>query len=189
MNVWEETFVHAYKCKKNGCFGYFNGSDSFAGVFWRDFGTNTLFLLAGAAFCIGIIIKEYGLKTGVAFFIGSVILSLLFTPQKLHCITFALMGGYIVLIEAVFRILGMHPDWKQRKLYFNLSKVLVFNLLYLPALFIAPKLFFAGKLSDKARFILILGGQAALFIYDKAYEYFLVQIWEKLRNKLFGKQN
>lgn len=117
------------------------------------------------------------------------ILSLLFTPQKLHCITFALMGGYIVLIEAVFRILGMHPDWKQRKLYFNLSKVLVFNLLYLPALFIAPKLFFAGKLSDKARLILILGGQAALFVYDKAYEYFLVQIWEKLRNKLFGKQN
>ena len=78
--------------------------------------SNTLFLLAGAAFCVGIIIKEYGLKTGVAFFIGSVILSLLFTPQKLHCITFALMGGYIVLIEAVFRILGMHPDWKQRKL-------------------------------------------------------------------------
>ena len=141
--------------------------------------SNTLFLLAGAAFCVGIIIKEYGLKTGVAFFIA----------QKLHCITFALMGGYIVLIEAVFRILGMHPDWKQRKLYFNLSKVLVFNLLYLPALFIAPKLFFAGKLSDKARLILILGGQAALFVYDKAYEYFLVQIWEKLRNKLFGKQN
>lgn len=76
-----------------------------------------------------------------------------------------------------------------KKLYFNLSKVLVFNLLYLPALFIAPKLFFAGKLSDKARLILILGGQAALFIYDRAYEYFLVQIWEKLRNKLFGKQN
>lgn len=151
--------------------------------------SNTLFLLAGAAFCVGIIIKEYGLKTGVAFFIGSVILSLLFTPQKLHCITFALMGGYIVLIEAVFRILGMHPNWKQRKLYFNLSKVLVFNLLYLPALFIAPKLFFAGKLSDKARLILILGGQAALFIYDRAYEYFFVQIWEKLRNKLFGKQN
>ena len=31
--------------------------------------SNTLFLLAGAAFCVGIIIKEYGLKTGVAFFI------------------------------------------------------------------------------------------------------------------------
>ena len=42
VNVWEETFVHAYKCKKNGCFGYFNGSDSFAGVFWRDFGIQYL---------------------------------------------------------------------------------------------------------------------------------------------------
>ncbi len=143
--------------------------------------SNTLFLLAGAAFCVGIIIKEYGLKMGVAFFIGSVILSFLFAPQKLHCITFGLMGSYIVLIEAVFRFFGNHPDWKRRRLYFNLSKFLIFNLLYLPALFIAPKLFFAGKIADKAKLILILGGQIALFIYDKAYEYFLVQIWEKFR--------
>lgn len=146
--------------------------------------SNTLFLLAGAAFCVGIIIKEYGLKTGTAFFIGSVILSFLFAPQKLHCITFGLMGGYIVLIEAVFRVLGNHPNWKQRKRYFVLSKFLIFNLLYLPALFIAPKLFFAGKMAEKTKLVLIAGGQVALFIYDKAYEYFLVQIWEKISGKL-----
>lgn len=176
--------------KKNGCFGYFNGSDSFAGVFWRNFGIQYLVFTCRSSVLCRNYHKRIRTKNGKLHFLsGKVCLSLLFTPQKLHCITFALMGGYIVLIEAVFRILGMHPDWKQRKLYFNLSKVLVFNLLYLPALFIAPKLFFAGKLSDKARLILILGGQAALFIYDKAYEYFLVQIWEKLRNKLFGKQN
>lgn len=42
LNVWEETFVHAYKCKKNGCFRYFNGSDGFVSVFWRDFGIQYL---------------------------------------------------------------------------------------------------------------------------------------------------
>ena len=29
-------------------------------------------------------------------------------------------------------------------------------------------------------------GQAAMYLYDKAYEYFLIHMWEKFRVKLFG---
>lgn len=151
--------------------------------------SNTLFLLAAAAFCIGIIIKEYGLKSGVAFFIGSILLSFLLAPQKLHCVTFGMMGGYVVLIETVFWLLGRHPKVIHRKEIFIVSKFLIFNVLYLPAVFVAPKLFFAGKMAKKAKLILIIGGQIALFIYDKAYEYFLTQIWEKLSDKLLRKRN
>ena len=37
--------------------------------------------------------------------------------------------------------------------------------------------------------VFLLGGQVALFLYDKAYEYFLVSMWSKMRERLFGKQN
>ena len=46
---------------------------------------STLFFLAAAAFFVGIIIKEYGLGYGAAFFIGCTILGFLLAPQKLYC--------------------------------------------------------------------------------------------------------
>ena len=36
--------------------------------------TNTLFLLAAAAFCTGIIVREYDWKTGTAFFAGCLLI-------------------------------------------------------------------------------------------------------------------
>ena len=62
---------------------------------------------------------------------------------------------------------------------------MIFNLMYLPALLLIPKLIFAGELSEKLILVFLLGGQAALFVYDKAYEYFLVQMWGQVREKLF----
>lgn len=67
VNVWEETFVHAYKCKKMAVSGILMAVTVLLVCFGGILESNTLFLLAGAAFCVGIIIKEYGLKTGVAF--------------------------------------------------------------------------------------------------------------------------
>ena len=46
---------------------------------------NTLFFLAAAAFCVGIIVREYELKTGIVFFAGTLLLGFLLAPQKLYC--------------------------------------------------------------------------------------------------------
>ena len=54
--------------------------------------TNTLFLLAAAAFFVGIVIREFGLRTGAAFYLAAVLLGLLVTPNKFYVITFAAMG-------------------------------------------------------------------------------------------------
>ena len=53
---------------------------------------NTLFFLAAAAFFVGIIIREFGLRYGAAYFIGCLVLGILLAPQKLYCITYAMMG-------------------------------------------------------------------------------------------------
>mgnify|MGYP000488341904 CR=1 FL=1 len=46
---------------------------------------STLFFLAAAAFFVGIIIKEYGLGYGTAFFLGCTVLGFCWLPRSYMC--------------------------------------------------------------------------------------------------------
>ena len=72
--------------------------------------TSTLFLLAAASFFVGIVVREFGLKVGAAFYIAAVLLGLITAPNKFYVLTFAAMGLYIWGIEAVFRYLEKRPQ-------------------------------------------------------------------------------
>ena len=54
--------------------------------------TNTLFLLAAASFFVGVVFREFGQMTGLAFYLSAVLLGFLLAPNKLYVITFAGMG-------------------------------------------------------------------------------------------------
>lgn len=148
-----------------------------SGVF--DF--NTLFLLAAASFLVGVIIREFGLKYGIAFYIAAAILGFLAAPNKLYCITFSLMSLYVLLAEAAFILIGRMNTNKNRKVIFLAVKFVVFNIIYVPMLFAFPKLLFAGELSRGFIIGALLIGQVVLVIYDKAYDYFQAAIWNKFR--------
>lgn len=148
---------------------------------------NTLFFLAGAAFLVGIIIREYGLGYGAAFFMGTLVLGFLLAPQKLYCITYAMMSVYVLGVEALWLCLGKRSQWKNRRMIFTVGKLVIFNVMYLPALLLFPKLLFAGEVPRGMLAVFLLGGQAALYLYDKAYEYVLIRMWGQVREKLFGK--
>lgn len=152
-----------------------------SGIF--DF--NTLFFLAAAAFLVGVIVREYGVGAGAAFFAGCLLLGFILAPQKLYCVTYAMMGIYVLAVEFLWQLLGKHPVWKGRKKIFLLGKVLIFNIMYIPALVFFPQLLFEGGVPDKMLLLFILGGQAALFVFDRTYDYFLVYMWVPLRNKIF----
>ena len=47
---------------------------------------NTLFLLAVASYFIGIMIREAGMGTGIAFYIAGVLLGILLTPNIFMCV-------------------------------------------------------------------------------------------------------
>ncbi len=149
---------------------------------------NTLFFLAAAAFLIGVIVREFDLRYGLAFFLGCLILGGLLAPQKLYCITYAMMGSYVLGVEFLWHFLGDHPGWKNRRLLLILGKLIIFNLMYLPALFLFPKLLFAGEISGILLLVFVVGGQVALFLFDQAYDYFLIRLWEQVREKLFGRR-
>lgn len=68
--------------------------------------TNTLFLLAAASFFVGIIKREYGIKTGCAFYAAGVLLGFLLAPNKFYVLTYAAMGFYILAVEMAWKLLG-----------------------------------------------------------------------------------
>ncbi len=146
---------------------------------------NTLFLLAGASFCVGIAIRESGHRFGFGFYIASILLSFLLAPNKLYCITFAAMGFYLVITEYSYHKLTF-VKWNtgSRKKAVWFIKFITFNIMYIPILLFLPKLVFQGQINSGLLAALFLGGQAALFIYDKAYNYFQIYIWGKIRSKL-----
>ena len=143
---------------------------------------NTLFLLAAASFFVGVMIREGGLAAGLAFYAGTAALGLLLAPQKLYCVTFAAMGGYILGAEGLFRLAGRRG--KGRKTFWWIGKFIVFNLLYLPALFIFPGLFWAFGTRGMGGGWGGAVGQILFLIYDRAYEYFLTVLWEGFRGRL-----
>ena len=109
--------------------------------------TSTLFLLAAASFFVGIVVREFGLKTGGAFYLAAVLLGAVTAPNKFYVLTFAAMGVYIWGIEAVWRWLERHPEMTQRYKVFWIAKYVIFNIVYIPVVLIFRELLFGQAVS------------------------------------------
>ena len=81
------------------------------GTWKRDRDEYYLFCWQQRLFFVGIVIREFGLRTGAAFYLAAVLLGLLVTPNKFYVITFAAMGFYILGIEAVWMFLAKSHRW------------------------------------------------------------------------------
>lgn len=153
---------------------------------------NTVFFLALASFFVGIIIREFGMKTGCAFYLAGVLLGVIVVPNKLYVVTYAAMGIYILLSESVWRqirkMLGNNTMFsiEQCKVALWVIKYAIFNLMYIPAVLGCSKLLFGKQLSLGMTIGALIAGQIGLFIYDKAYDYAVGIIWSKIRGKLFN---
>ncbi len=146
--------------------------------------TNTLFLLAAAAYLVGIAIRECGLRLGFGFFVACILLGFLVSPNKLYVLTYLGFSLYIVWDEALYRVLSGARFQRCRRAVFFFAKLLFFNLLYIPVLFLFPQVLFVKTLSMQVLLILLAGGQLGWWIYDKAYFYFQVTVWGKLRQRI-----
>ncbi len=145
---------------------------------------NTLFLLAAASFCVGIAFRESGIRVAFGFYFASLILGVLLAPNKLYCVTYAAMGFYLLSSEFFYDSLQKVVSKSRQRMLLWLLKYLIFNLMYLPAVFLLPKLFYSGTLNGPLIVVLLIGGQLSLYVFDKAYQYFQGVIWEKIRRSL-----
>ena len=148
--------------------------------------TNTLFLLAAASFFVGIIIREFGLKMGTAFYLADVLLGFLVAPNKFYVLSFAAMGFYILAIEFAWRLLAKRLQLRHRRAIFWGVKYVVFNVMYIPMVLLLQELLFTRTISAPFLLGVIAVGQVGLWIYDRAYEYVQGHIWTKMRGRLLG---
>jgi hypothetical protein len=145
---------------------------------------NTLFLLGAASFGVGIAIRESSIRYGTGFYLAAILLGLILAPNKHYCITFAAMGLYIIVIEFTFdRFSGIKSNISRIKLYW-LIKYITFNIMYIPMIVFLPRLIYQGDINPFILAVIILAGQAVLYVYDMAYRLFQRDIWGRLRNKL-----
>lgn len=140
--------------------------------------TSTLFFICGASFCVGIAIREWGLRYGFSFLVATTLVGLLVAPNKMYCVTFAGMGLYLCLAEILWNKFG------NKRTLLWCGKYIVFNLMYVPTIIFMPQLLIAKEISSTLLMIVWAAGQAGLFIYDKAHDYFQIFIWNKLRKYL-----
>ncbi len=159
------------------------------------FETSTLFLLAAASYLVGINFRESGVGVGIGFYLSAILLSVILAPNKLYCLTFAVIGAYIVIMEVIRAYLtkkelqklattNRGPVEKKSNIFFYAIKFVVFNLLYLPFLFYFPGLFYRGEISPKVYALAIVGGQAVFVLYDLAYDVFIQKYWSRIKKNI-----
>ena len=73
------------------------------------------------------------------------------------------------------------PRFRKRQLRCGLE---IFNAMFIPVLLIFPTLILEEEAVEKMFWIVLIGAQAGLFVFDKAYMYFQIFIWGKLRSKV-----
>ena len=145
---------------------------------------SSLFFIAAASFCVGIVIREWGVAFGFGFLIASTVLNFLLAPNKMYCFTFAGMGIYLVLSEWLWEKIAGATVMRRRNLMLWIGKYTIFNLLYIPVLCLVPSLLFVKEVIGAVAIVFWIAGQVAFWIYDRAYLYFQGYIWGKLREKL-----
>ena len=135
--------------------------------------SNTLFLVSLASYFIGFIIRAFGIKTGATGWIATVILGMIVVPNKFYVATYAGLGFYIVFIELFWNRLAKLENKKYGRAYFWCAKYVVFNLMFIPTVFLFPELLMGREISGVFLVAIIACGQLGLFLYDSAYEYFM----------------
>ena len=145
------------------------------------FEASTLFFICGAAFCVGIVIREWGIRYGAAFYVASVLVGLIVAPNKGYCVTYAAMGLYLLLSEILFRKLATVEQMKQRTMTLWIGRYLIFNVVFVSALVFVPQLFLTKKIEGVLWFVVWAVAQAGLFIFEKAHDYFQLFVWNRFR--------
>lgn len=143
--------------------------------------SSTLFFLSAASFLTGIGIREYGIKTGGAFFLASTLVTFFVGPNKIYCMTCGILSFYIYMREFIFEKIVENRKFIGKRKLFLLIKWLLFNVCYVPLLLFFPSLFYLDKRGKTWPWFVFIIGQCGFLIYDKAYDYFQSFVWERLR--------
>ena len=79
--------------------------------------SNTLFLLAGASYFVGIVYREAGAKMSLAFYVGALILGFLVTPNKFYILPVWMFAGVVAAGQIAFLLYDRAYEYVQGSLW------------------------------------------------------------------------
>ena len=130
---------------------------------------NTLFIMGIASLIISIIIMEFGPKSGVIFYLASIILSFLVINNKSHWVLYNLTFGVYGLIKYIIE--------QDRSIYLEyILKIIFANILLMITYFILR-----GFIYIPINILIIIAFQVVFMIYDSVYTKFIDYYETKIR--------
>ncbi len=135
--------------------------------------TNTIILFAAAALVVGIVIVEFGGKSGLVFYIASCILGFFLTFNKIEIITYILFFGLYSIIKHILEI------YINKKVILTVLKLIYFNIA-LTAMYFIVKLFIAIEVT----WWMLLAAQVMFIIYDYAFTIFINSYINNIKPKI-----
>jgi len=135
--------------------------------------TNTLIIFAAAALIVGVVIVEFGGKSGALFYVASCILGFLLTFNKVEIITYILFFGIYSIIKYLIekKALNKVVEIAVKFIYFNISLLIMY---FVVKMFITIQLYWW----------MILGVQILFLIYDYAFTIFINYYMTNIRPKI-----
>ena len=130
---------------------------------------NTLFIMGISSLIISIIIMEFGPKSGVVFYLASIILSFLVINNKAQWVLYNLTFGVYGLIKYIIE--------QDRSIYLEyILKIIFANMLLMITYFILR-----GFIYIQINILTILAFQVVFMIYDSVYTKFIDYYETKIR--------
>ncbi|GAA3655510.1 hypothetical protein [Asaccharospora irregularis] len=134
--------------------------------------TNTLLIMGLASLPISIVIMEFGPKSGVAFYIASIVLGFIVMTNKSHWVIYVFTFGVYGLIKYIIeRDLPVYVEILLKLVFANIVLVFLYFIL-------KPFLYIPVKLGLIAMF------EVVFILYDYMYSSFIDYYNNKLKNKL-----
>jgi hypothetical protein len=130
---------------------------------------NTMFFMGLASLIISVIVMEYGVNTGVVFYIASIILSFVVMPNKAQWLLYILTFGIYGLVKYFIE--------KGRPIYIEVILKLIFANLVAVILYLILK----NIVIIPINIITIIVYQVAFLVYDYVYSLFIEYYNEKIK--------
>ncbi|MCC0638429.1 hypothetical protein [Clostridioides sp. ES-S-0001-02] len=138
---------------------------------------NTLFIMGLASLLVSIVMMEWGFKSGIAFYIGSVALGFIVMASKSQWIVYSLTFGIYGIVKYFIE--------KDRSIYIEyLMKVVFANIMIVILYFILRTIVYIP-----INIIIVASFEVAFIIYDYVYSSFIEYYNNRLRKMLFKNNN
>lgn len=130
---------------------------------------NTLFIMGLASLPISIVIIEWGIKSGIAFYIGIILLSFIVMSDKSQWVLYILTFGSYGIVKYIIE--------QDRPVYIEYILKLLFANIIICIVYLILKSFVYIPI----HYIFILGFEAIFLVYDYVYTSFIIYYNKKLK--------